>query len=312
MGNLMNIITFATLIEISTNKNLITDASKDRQYEKSAVDVRFNDNPARNHHRSLATDLEKELQQKWSNWNFCTNAYFNTSFTPMNSLVPENTVFLSNYPTDKLDNSSATCKTKAITRTGTIKAGKQTVFFPLSSIGINDFTDDWKLGICASSQDETESQRFEAVGYFLPYYNDPGAIDLLYASVDGEPVTPLYIYNTDEVYFSACPDNRMKTTEEISKLTGVFDGDTCDEEPFQAIEGLDYYPILGWYGIDTREWVDGESHTYEFGSLYECQTGKYILTAQSENSGANNLFGYRFYLSICILLLLQLISFVCF
>jgi hypothetical protein len=226
-------------------------------------------------HRFLATDAEQKLQFSYINWIFCTNAFSNRGFTPMNSLVPNNTVFLAGYPTYKTENSSATCRDKTITRIGTITTGRQTVFHPLFRIYLFDYDDDWKLGICANSTNETLTQRLDDAEAENVILTNATFLDTVYYDIDGKASEPVYLYDTTEYHLLACKDNRT------TAIDPDYEGDSCDAEPFQAIEGLDVYPILGWYGIDIRDWVDGETHVYEFGSIRECITAKYILTAKA-------------------------------
>ena len=237
-------------------------------------------------HRSMANNDLQKLPFNHYNWDLCTNAYPNSSYTPMNSLVPNNTVFLVGYPTFKIDNSSVTCREKTVTRSGNINTGKQTIFLSVARIAAYDFEDDWKIGICANSTNETLTQRLEALEAENLVFTNTTFVDALYYFIDGKAAQPEYIYDTSEYHLRACADNR--TDEEYWKLIDPSDeGDICDAEPFQAIEGLDVYPILGWYGVDIREWVDGETHTYEFGSLSDCMTAKYILTAKAEIESAS-------------------------
>jgi hypothetical protein len=110
-------------------------------------------------HRSIISDEIQKLQYSLFNWKLCTSAPYNTSYTPMNSLVPNKTVFLVHYPTYQLDNSSATCRAKTITRTATINTGQQTIFFAIKDIINFDYEDDWETGICSNSTAESQKQR---------------------------------------------------------------------------------------------------------------------------------------------------------
>jgi hypothetical protein len=209
---------------------------------------------------SAAIDpVVKQLQRSWWNWDLCTNADRNTSFTPTNSLVPNNTIFLTTYPT-YLYAPPNLCREQTFDRRGTINVGRQTVFFPLANAAFFDYTDDWKLGRlgCATSPAEAESQRQQRGRLQDAAFTTSDTIRGLYLYIDGVNATaPFYIYDTDEFYMSSCEDNR--TTQSYAILTGV-GGDTCDDPIYQAIGGLDSYPMLGWYGLDTREWADGETH----------------------------------------------------
>ena len=272
------LITLSSLLAI-TSGHVTTDGSKDSTYGRVPGDVNGNDLYQKPYQRSLALEKEFELQLSWFNWNYCTNAFPNASFTPMNALVPNNTIFLANYPTFKLDNVSATCKSKTVTRQGTISTGQQTVFFPLRNLAASDGDDDWVLGMCAKFPNETDPIRLAYGEEDNAYFTNATFTEKLYLNIDGSDAAPVYLYDTTKYYLTAC-DEQNKTNEEYFKLVG-YEGDTCDLDPFQAIGGLDIGPMLGWYGIDTRTWADGETHTYEFGSLADCRTAKYILTAQA-------------------------------
>jgi hypothetical protein len=162
-----------------------------------------------------------------------------------------------------------------------------TVFFslPVVSSFFFDKDDDWLLGICAKSQNETLSQRLADAESLNVTYSNTTFGAQLYMYIDDVASAPIYLYNTKPMNFSACADNR--TTEKILPK-----GDACDAEPFQAIAGLDAYPKLGWYGRDTRLWREGDRHTFEFGSLENCITAKYILTASGPKCG---LFGLKLF-----------------
>jgi hypothetical protein len=269
---LLKFITLSSLLSLATGHVGIDERKGDQNVRGS-----YNDHD----HRSLGR--KKNLQKSWWNWNYCTNAYYNESFTSVNSLVPKGTVFLAGYPTFKVTNSTSDCKKKTITRKGTVGTGNLTIFFPLANAEFVDYEDDWKLGKkdCAASLDETVTIRFGLADAKDEQYNGKEFKKNLFASVDGNTIKPFYLYDKDKFYFDACDDKR--TNKEYSKLGGFPDGDTCDDKPFQAIGGVDAYPLLGWYGRDTRNWSDGETHTYEFGSLSQCITAKYILKAKRKN-----------------------------
>jgi hypothetical protein len=261
------------------NGHMSIDRSK--RYQRERVTASSKDNDL-NHIRSLQLEKEFELQLAWWNWNFCTNAFFNKSFTPTNSLVPNGTVFLAGYPTFKKDNSSDTCRSETIVRKGTIGTGQQTVFFPIYNIPVYDFADDWETGTCGITfPNETDAIRLSVGESDNAKLSNTSFKEKIYSTVDGENINPVYLYDTAVYILDPCEDNR--TQEEYFKLQVSPDylGDTCDFEPFERIGGSDIGPMTGYYGIDTRTWADGESHTYEFGSISECITAKYVLTAKS-------------------------------
>ena len=275
-----NFITLASLWAIAYG-HVTIGGSKASTYERVPVSVSEKDLYQQDFHRSLALEDELKLQLTWWNWNYCTNAYPNASFTSMNEFVPSNTVFLAGYPTFNLDNVSATCKAKTITRTGTISTGQQTVFFPVVNTVVIDVADDWQNQNCGIIYpNETDAYRLSLGVDSNDSYTNATFKEKVYLDIDGKNVTPVYLYDTTFYFLNSCADNR--TYEEYYKLfVPDFTGDTCDFEPYQAIGGVDVGPMLGYYGIDTRTWAGGESHTYEFGSLTDCITAKYILTAQA-------------------------------
>ena len=273
------LITVSSLLA-STFGHVTIDGSKGSTHERIPVGLNGKDMYQEHFHRSLALEKEFKLQLNWWNWNLCTNAYPNASFTTKNSFVPNNTVFLAGYPTYNLDNSSATCKSKTVTRNGTIGVGEQTVFFPVVNYLIADVADDWQEGCGATFPNETDALRLSQGVDGNAQYTNSTFKETVYLIIDGKNVTPAYLYDTTFYLLSACDDNR--TQEEYYKsFIPDYSGDTCDFEPYQTIGGLDVGPMNGYYGIDTRSWVDGESHTYEFGSLELCITAKYILTAKA-------------------------------
>ena len=303
-----NLLTISSLLVIASG-HVTIDGSKGSTNERVPVSVHEKDLYQQNYHRSLALENEFKLQFSWFNWNLCSNAFPNASFTPMNSFVPNNTVFLAGYPTFNLDNSSATCKDKTITRKGTISTGQQTVFFPLYNQGSNDWDDDWKNGTCgAQFPNQTDKLRFDDGENYNAAFTNVAFTEKLYLLIDGKNATPIYLYDKMKYFYTAC-DEKNRTYEEYLKLIDPADkGDPCDVNSFQPIGGLDVAPLLGWYGIDIRTWADGENHTYEFGSLEvgpltKCITAKYSLTAkappnestyQSSDEGASQRGQVRF------------------
>ena len=231
------------------------------------------------------------LQLTWWNWNLCTNAFPNASFTPMNSFVPNNTIFLAGYPTFTMDDSPATCRSQTPTRTGTIPTGQQTIFFPLFNRCLFDVSDDWETGTCGITfPNETEQYRNDFANSDVMNVKNTTFVADLYLDIDGKNVTPLYLFDGAVKFFQSCEDDR--TYKEYFELVGFPDGDTCDLEGFQKIDGdMDAYPSYGWWGVDTRTWVNGESHTFEFGSPVNCITAKYVLTAEGPDDKKCGLFG---------------------
>ena len=140
-----------------------------------------------------------------------------------------------------------------------------------------DYADDWKNGTCLTFENETAQSRLDAGVNFDGDLLNGTLREGLYLDIDGESFTPVYLYDKTFYNLSSCEDDR--TYEEYDKLLNRT-GDPCDVEAFQKIGGLDIGPMVGWYGIDTRTWVNGESHTFEFGALSECITAKYVLTAK--------------------------------
>jgi hypothetical protein len=286
---IVNLVVATGFATLSTGSAFIV-GSNDPTF--AGVDIEVNpDNTA---HRSMqTTEMEKiEYQRIFWEWNFCTNAFLNKSYTPPTDIIPENSVFLAGYPAGfKSDN--VTCS-NVTTRTGNISTGMQTVFFPLVSEAYTDYADDYKLGKCGSNTSEqAEASRFEYAASRDRYFRSMNVTDFFYARIDSTALTPFYIYDNGTYFLKGCPDNR--TGKEYNELLGppYSDGDTCDgNETFQILNGLDAYPMVGWFASDTRNWKAGESHTYEFGVTGDlCTTAKYILTAEKKSRKCVGLFG---------------------
>jgi hypothetical protein len=242
-------------------------------------------------HRHLGNigDIEALNDQRlWWEWNFCTNAYPSKSFTPANEFVPDGTVFLAGFPTG-LRSDNVTCN-KVTTRIGVIGVGKQTIFLPLSNFLAADSSDDYVERICYNTSEEAEAGRFASANTVDEFLNNPNTKKSLYYKLDSVDKPYIYLYDNRTYHLIGCADNR--TNEQYVELTKSMP-DPCDlKEPFQKFNGLDAFPFLGWWGKDTREWVDGEKHTYEFGFLgpvglfgLECTTAKYILIAKEKCVG---------------------------
>lgn len=229
-------------------------------------------------------------QRSWWEWNYCTNAYPSKSFTPANDFVPDDTVFLAGFPSG-LKSDNKTCNEVTI-RTGEIGVGKQTIFFPLYDFTVLDFSDDYVEGICTNSSAEAEAGRFPFANALVDFLNNPNTTKSLFYKIDDvdKITSAFYLYDNRTYNLVGCADQR--TYQEYSELTKT-PQDPCDvANPFQKFNGLDAFPFLGWWGNDTRTWVDGEKHTYEFGFLgpvgffeLECINVKYVLTAKEECVG---------------------------
>ena len=241
------------------------------------VPVGASGNDLYHHHRSLALEQELMLQISWWNWAFCSKLYpaIDANFIPMSGVVPNNTVFLAAYYDYSDDDSLDACRTTTIARSGTISTGQQTVFFPLTNDLDFDREDNWEKNCVA--QNGTDAKRIARAEMYNVRYNNSRLMEQLYLEIDGKNTTPFYLIDESKSYLSAC-DDKNKT---LAGISPYYEGDECDNEPFETIGGMDVGALVGWYGIDIRTWVDGETHTYEFGSLSECISAKYILTAKA-------------------------------
>jgi hypothetical protein len=284
---IVNLVVATGFATLSTGNAFIVGSNN-----PTFADVDIEVNPDNAVHRSMqTTEMEKiEYQRIYWEWNFCTNAYPNKNYTPPTDIIPENSVFLAGYPTG-FKNDNVTCNNVTTTRTGTISTGMQTVFFPLFSEAVTDYADDWVLKECGSNTSEqAEAIRFEYAASRDVKYRSTNVTEFMYARIDSTALTPFYIYDNGTYFLKGCPDNR--TYKQYLELLGSTDGDTCDADPFQILNGLDAYPMLGWFASDTRNWKAGESHTYEFGVTgVRCITAKYILTAEKESLKCVGLFG---------------------
>jgi hypothetical protein len=232
------------------------------------------------HHRRLSeSDDLKELQKTWWNWNLCSNAYFSTSVEPMNELVPEDAFFLAGYFSDFVVNET-TCK-PVLTRTGNITAGNRTVFFPIINYALFDVTDDWLLGRegCAKSPSDADLIRYSYAVDQEARLTNTSVADRLYSTIDGTNLTRVFLYDGNQFFMDECPGFPNRNTSYYG--SGMYP-DPCDGTD-QNIEGLDSYPLLGWWSIDTRVWAVGETHTYEFGAPSDCILAKYVLTAVADD-----------------------------
>ena len=272
-----NLLTLSSLLAITSGHDTI-DGSKGSTYVRVPIGASRNDLYHHHRHRSLALEKELMLQISWWNWAFCSKLYpvENVNYTTMSGVVPKNTVFLAGYYNySDYSSSPATCKSKTITRSGTISTGQQTVFFPISNTLTFDAEDNWEKN--CTLQNETDANRVADAQRANSSFTDPTLTGQLYLEIDGKNATPFYLYDESKSYLSAC-DDKNKT---LAGISPYYEGDECDNEPFETIGGMDVGALVGWYGIDIRTWVDGETHTYEFGSLYDCITAKYILTAKA-------------------------------
>jgi hypothetical protein len=214
---------------------------------------------------TTGTSEQFELQKLWWNWNRCTGAFNNANFTPMDALVPDNTLFLAGIATD-----TSNCS-KAGKRVAPIGTGNQTVLFPLVNSGFADLADDWVLGLCSSANSSAEQEvlRFEMATASDANYTSDLYKSTMYARIDGQNVSFFYLYDPSKFYLATCPGGQMCPE------------DACDTVPITGCEGIDNFPNLGYWGMDTREWADGETHVFEFGgSLYNfCIAVEYTITA---------------------------------
>lgn len=94
---------------------------------------------------------------------------------------------------------------------------------------------------------------------------------------------PIYLRDDGPYNLMGCSDGR--TIKEYQDLAGL-GGDGCDAEPYAQLNGLDAYPMYGWWGYDSRKWNKGETHTFEFGNTEDvtpnsgCFTVSYKITAK--------------------------------
>ena len=189
-----NLITLSCLWATVSGHVIIGGSMRDLPDPRDTVKVHETDLNRDQSHLSLTTQANFELQLKWLNWNLCTNAFQNASFTPMNSLVPNNTIFLAPYPTYFfLDDSPATCQSKTPTRMGTIPTGEQTIFAPLTYYLLFDFADDWKNGTCGITfENETSQYRLDTSAYYDDVLLNDTLREELYFKIDGAMHSPVY------------------------------------------------------------------------------------------------------------------------
>ena len=184
----------------------------------------------------------------------------------MDALVPERTIFLA-----FAKNAPGCSKSKPIERRGSIPHGTNTVFFPLASARLVDYEDDFEAKICANTTEEAEQARMDLfVLYRNTFFKNKSFTSTLYATLDGEAMTQIYIEDTSKFYMTSCPN-------------GALCADSCDVPESEDCGGVDMFPNLGYYAKDTRYWKRGEKHVFEFGANgdtdYICGFTKYTLTA---------------------------------
>jgi hypothetical protein len=214
-----------------------------------------------------------DLQRRWVNWNICTNAFKSKNFTSLNYFNPENTFFLAGA---KFGEQNETNCSVVIERTGTINTGTQTLFFPLINRWYPSVSNDWELNLCGyNTSEQAESYRFNDANSISTEWKSSSTFTSgLYSKVDGTDVPYFYVYDNGTFFLEQCPGN---------ELCGP---DDCDAEPIVSCDKWDVYPMFGWYSMDSRDWVDGDTHTYEFGGKTECIVVKYAITAKG--SGGSN------------------------
>ena len=159
---------------------------------------------------------------------------------------------------------------QTVTRTGTVKTCKQTVFFPWINGAFADAEDDVEKN--CTLKNATDAKRIANVQNVNASFTDPATTGKLYINIDGKNATP----STTSLRVILM---RVMTKTKHWKLKGqdpTYTGDTCDLELFETIGDMDAGPLVDWFGIDVRTWADGDTHTFEFGSLNECYTAKYI------------------------------------
>jgi hypothetical protein len=228
--------------------------------------------------RSLSNENVR-LQQMWHEWDYCTNALSNDFFTPMTEFVPDRVLFLATYKD---------CKKLFHKRTVTIAKGKQTIFFPLF-FGLKlDYSDDWLTGKCpVNTPEEAEAGRFTEATSEINTLKSANFTSKLYLKMDGVRVTPIFVSDAGSCpyHLIGCRDGR---TYQNYSIAANLTGDPCDEPAFQPFNGLDAYPMYGWWGKDKRKWKSGETHTFQFGVRESvalggppgCFTAKYVITAK--------------------------------
>jgi hypothetical protein len=114
-----------------------------------------------------------------------------------------------------------------------------------------------------------------------------------FATVNGEPLEPYWVYSEKPFYYKACPIEPNKQVCDDCDVN--FEPEGCG-----AFAGMDAYPSYGWIATDDRDWKVGETRTYTFGfALLEdednenaaCAQATYTLTAaEPEEPKSKSLF----------------------
>jgi hypothetical protein len=212
---------------------------------------------------------DKCLQHAWGNWDVCNRAFFNTNFTPMDALVPERTIFLAGGQ-DLLSCSKST----PLERNGSISRGTNTIFFPIANAKFADYEDDFEAKVnpkCPNTTEQAEQIRTDLFVFYRDIFKNQTFISALYATMDGNAMTQIYIEDTSKFYMKSCPNGAL------------IGPDPCDVPQLEDAGGVDNFPSLGYYAKDTRYWSSGEQHVFEFGVNgefpFNCIFTKYTLTA---------------------------------
>jgi hypothetical protein len=226
------------------------------------------------------------IQRKFQSWYACNLDYIKQNVKLKRYFVPDDYVFL------------PYARTCTVTETKeTIGTGKQTVLFAIDTLVEQDYSDDWKLGLCANTSDQAEQARFVQAGADNLLRTSAETKANLYSRVDGKDLPYFYVYDNGTNFFEECPGKEL--------CPGP---DNCDAKPLDTCKGLDAFPLFGWYTTDTRTWRNGDTHTYEFGVTNRngtdaagnslCTRTKYMITAKGRNK-CDGIFGLGFGFAFC-------------
>jgi hypothetical protein len=194
-------------------------------------------------------------------------------FEQPSEFVPDGAIFLTNSECGSVE------------RVGTVPVGTKLIIIPLIGNYWYDIDDD----INSNNTEECPGRGTPLFNEFLDeqlsFFN--GNLTVFtkepFATVDGDPLEPLFLIWEKEFYFSACPNDP--------------DREACDEcdinfqppEGCRPLAGMDVYPLYGWFAFDETEWKSGETRTYNFGVTfidfdYGCIESTYTLTAEEKDT----------------------------
>jgi len=214
----------------------------------------------------------KELTQVWWNYEECYDV-FSANTTDLaeqpSKFVPKGAIFL------------ATASCNSLERVGEIPEDTKLVFFPVVNYGRLDYTDDALSNLTACSEGARNTTAFEldVTSSNASTFTVAGYKVAPFAKKNGADLGVFYVFNGDEFFLSACPNDPDHTVCDGCDVN-IVPPDGCT---LVSDGTLDQYPNWGRWGADTEEWRCGQSRTYNFGATPSgggCLEVTYTLSTQ--------------------------------